>query len=64
MKKKAILLIGFGVVGAVFVCTFDTLVGKPINDITGPKSIAALFICAFFIIIGARFLPKKPKAKG
>jgi hypothetical protein len=63
MKAKGVLLIVLGVLGAVFVCTFDILVGKPVNDISGPKSISALIICGIFIIAGFRFLLKKPCKK-
>lgn len=52
MKTKGIILIGLGLLGAIFVCTFDIIAGKEINDITGPKSISALVICGIFIITG------------
>ncbi|MFC1667488.1 hypothetical protein ACFL0P_06495 [Candidatus Omnitrophota bacterium] len=61
MKKKSIILIVLGVLGALFVYTFDTISGKPVNDITGPKSILAFVVCGLFIIGGIRFLLKKPK---
>lgn len=61
MKRKGIILIVLGILGAIFVCTFDLITGKPVNDITGPKSIFALIICGLFIITGIRFLLKGPK---
>ena len=61
MKKKGVVLILLGILGIIFVCTFDIIVGKPVNDITGPKSISALVFCGFLIIIGIRFLLKKPR---
>lgn len=62
MKKKGIILIALGVLGAIFVCAFDALVGKPVCDITGPKSITALIICGILIVTGIRSLLKKPKS--
>lgn len=59
MRKKGIVLIVLGILGAIFVSTFDIIMGKPTNDLTGPKSIAALVICSIFIIAGIRFLLKK-----
>ena len=59
MKVKAIVLIALGILGAIFVCTFDIITGKPVNDITGPKSIAALIFCGILVIFGARLLLKK-----
>jgi len=61
MKTKGLILIIIGILGSIFVCVFDILVGKPVNDITGPKSISALVFCGFLIIIGIRFLLKKPR---
>ena len=61
MKRRGIALISIGILGVIFVCTFDIIVGKPVNDITGPKSISALVICGLFIIAGIGFLLKSPK---
>ena len=61
MKAKGIILILLGVLGAIFVCTFDIIVGKPVNDITGPTSISALIICGLFIIAGICSLLKNLK---
>ncbi len=58
MKIKGIILIIIGVLGAAFVCTFDVITGKPVNDITGPRSIIALAVCVLLIIAGMRFLLK------
>lgn len=60
MRKKGIVLIALGILGGVFVSTFDIIMGKPTNDITGPTSITALAICGIFIIAGIRALLKKP----
>ena len=59
MKARAVVLLALGVLGAIFVCTFDILTGKPVNDITGPKSIAALIFCGILVIFGVRLLLKK-----
>ncbi len=52
MKIKGIILIILGVLSTVFICTIDKIMGKPVNDITGPKSIAGLIVSGLFIIIG------------
>ncbi|MBU3912292.1 MAG: hypothetical protein KKD90_06900 [Candidatus Omnitrophica bacterium] len=59
MKKKAVILITLGIVGAIFVCMYDIIAGKPVCDISGPKSISALVICGLFIITGIRFLLRR-----
>ena len=56
--KGSILCI-LGILGVLFVSTYDIILGKSVNDITGPKSISALFLCGVFIIMGVRFLRKK-----
>jgi hypothetical protein len=61
MKIKGIILIILGLLGAVFVCSFDILMGKPVNDISGPKSISALIFCGLLIIVGINFLVKSAK---
>ena len=58
MKAKGIILILLGILGSIFICTFDIIAGKPVNDITGPKSTPGLIICGILIIIGLRFLIK------
>ncbi len=58
-KTKSIILLLFGIGGIAFVCTFDIIVGKPTNDITGPKSITGLIISSIFILIGLVSLIKK-----
>ena len=60
--KKGMILIVIGVLGAIFICTADLILKKPVNDITGPKSIVGLIICGLLIIMGIRVLMKKPKA--
>jgi len=61
MKARGVILIALGILGGIFVCIFDIISGKPINDITGPKSISALIICAVLIIYGFRLCLKKQK---
>jgi len=61
MKTKGLILILLGVLGAIFVSTFDIIVGKTVNDISGPKSISALIFCGIIIIIGVAFLLKSKK---
>jgi len=61
MKAKGAILIVLGILGAIFVCFFDVIAGKPVNDITGPKSYSAFIICGLFIIMGIRFLLKSRK---
>ncbi len=61
MKTKGIILIVLGILGCLFVYAFDTLVGKPVNDITGPKSISALALCGLLILIGIRLVLKTTK---
>jgi len=61
MKKKGIILIALGILGTIFVCTFDILMGKPVNDISGPKSISALIFCGILIIMGFCFILKGAK---
>lgn len=61
MKAKGLVLILVGFAAGIFVCTFDIIVGKPVNDITGPKSLLALFVCLFLIVTGTTLLLKKPK---
>ena len=61
MRKKAIILIALGVLGAIFISTFDIIMGKPVNDLTGPKSIIGFIICGIFILKGVLALfSKKP----
>lgn len=59
MRKKGIILITLGILGGVFVSTFDIIMGKATNDLTGPKSIIALVICALLIIRGIQLLLKR-----
>lgn len=61
MRRKGRILILLGILGGIFVLTFDIIAGKPVNDITGPKSISALLISGVFIIAGIRFLLKSSK---
>jgi len=61
MKSRGMILLVVGVLGAVLVCTYDMIAGKPVNDITGPKSISALIIFGIFIIVGVSSLVRRPK---
>ncbi len=63
MRRRGILLISIGILGAIFVSAFDLIVGKPINDITGPKSISAFIVCGLFIIKGFIDLKRTPRNK-
>ena len=56
MKAKGIILIIVGMLGAISVCMFDVIAGKPVNDITGLKSMLALILCGLLMIIGIRYL--------
>jgi hypothetical protein len=61
IKTKGTALIVLGILGAIFILMFDTIMGKPRNYI-GYKSIIALVFCAILIIQGIISLLKKPKA--
>jgi len=63
MKKNGALLIAIGIIGIIFVSIFDIIMRKPVNDITGPKSIAALAVCIILIFSGLIVLLKKKKSK-
>ena len=60
IKTKGFILVILGIMGVIFVSTFDIIVGKPRNMI-GPKSIIGILTCGFLIIIGVISLFKKPK---
>ena len=61
MKKKGIILITLGVLGAIFILLFDIILGKPVYDISGPKSKAGFVISGLLIIIGFSLLKKQGK---
>jgi len=61
MKRKGVIFIVLGILGIIFVSIFDIIMGKPVNDITGPSSILALIICGLLIIMGITYLKKKIK---
>lgn len=63
MKKKGLILIALGIVGVIFICFIDVIMGKPVNDVTGPKSIIGLIISGIFIIRGIYILQKSSKNK-
>ena len=58
-RNYGFLLILMGIAGIVFICSFDILVGKPVNDISGPKSISVFILSAIFIIAGVVSILKK-----
>lgn len=51
-KEVGKVLILLGILGIVFVCSWDIILRKPVNDITGPRSIAGLAISVIVIILG------------
>ena len=61
MKNKGRVLFFMGIFGVVFICSFDTIVGKPVNDITGPKSISALIVFGLFIVTGIYYMLRTSK---
>lgn len=61
MKKRGIVLIVLGLLGVIFVATFDIIAGKPTNDFTGPVSTPALIIFGLVILAGITLFFKKPK---
>jgi len=63
MKVKGIILVLLGLLGGIFVLIFDIIMGKPVNDITGPKSISALIFCGILMILGIRFVLKSSREK-
>lgn len=58
-KTKSIFLLICGITGIIFVCTFDIIAGKPVNDITGPKSTTGFIISGILIFIGLISLIKQ-----
>ena len=58
-KTKAKILIVLGILGIVFVCTWDFFLGKAVTDITGPKSIVVLAVSVSMILLG--FIALKSK---
>jgi hypothetical protein len=59
MKQKGVIFILAGVLGIIFVFSFDKIAGKPINDISGPKSIIAIVVCGILVLLGLSSLFKK-----
>lgn len=59
IKTKGFFCLTAGLLGIVFVLIFDIIVGKPVNDISGPKSIFALVICAGLLVLGIRLSGRK-----
>ncbi len=51
-KTKAKILIILGILGIAFICTWDIITGKAVNDISGPRSIAVLVISGLMLILG------------
>lgn len=60
MKTKAIALVILGIAGIIFVLLFDIIMGKPINDVSGPKSISALIVSGLLVALGFYFMFKCP----
>jgi len=60
MKRKGILFIVAGAIGAALVISYDPLMKKPVNDFTGPVSTPILIACAALILLGI-FLSLKNK---
>ncbi len=58
-KVKGAVLVLLGIAGVIFGCTLDIIMKKPVNDISGPKSIMGFIICGILIIWGIRLLTKK-----
>jgi hypothetical protein len=54
------LLIIAGVTGGALIISYDPLMGKPVNDFTGPVSTPMLIACVLLIIMGL-FLQLKNK---
>ena len=63
MKKRGQFLVLLGLLGAIFVVTVDMVMGKPVNDFSGPKSTPALKICGISIIAGIVLYFKDGKKK-
>lgn len=58
-KHGGLFLIILGILGSALVFTWDIIMKKPINDISGFKSIAALAICVVLIILGVMKLVRE-----
>ena len=58
-KQAGLFLIILGILGSALVFTWDIIMDKPVNDITGFRSVAALTICILLIITGVIRLMKK-----
>jgi len=61
MKTKAIALAVLGIAGIIFVLLFDVIMGKSVNDVSGPKSISALIVSGLLVVLGFYFMFKGPK---
>lgn len=64
MKVKAFILMAVGVLGSIFILTFDWIMRKPVNDITGPISTPGLILCGLLVIFGVLKLTCGCKCKG
>ena len=51
-KHGGLFLIILGIVGSALVFTWDIIMKKPVNDITGFRSVAALAVCVVLVILG------------
>jgi len=63
MKKMAFFLILLGIIGVILVLTIDIIMGKPVNDFSGPKSTPALMMCGLAVLAGIISLFKKRSSK-
>lgn len=59
LKINGYIYVVAGLLGILFVLSFDIMMGKPVNDISGPKSISALVLCCIFVIAGILSLRSK-----
>jgi hypothetical protein len=60
--KSGLILITLGALGCLAIILYDPLMGKPVNDFTGPVSTPALVFCAVVILAGI-IISAKAKAK-
>ena len=55
MKDKrhgGLFLIILGILGSALLFSWDIIMKKPVNDITGFRSVAALAVCVVLVILG------------
>ena len=54
-------LVVLGILGTLFVLNYDKLMGKPVNNFTGPKSVAGFIFCGLLVLIGVILAIKEKK---